>query len=481
MNQRAQLRRMFSEFDFAALRAFAALISGSDFATLFHPRVLDRDPPLQRGPYTTAYLEGEPGSDEARDARAEQLFVESELAQELAMFEERAGPLFTSRRAALCTLTAQFLLAVAPEGLSSTALRLYGVGLIWMFAVDDGVDRVTARINDLNLPGCRIWYPLVVRRLVEHHMSSLEAGLRGEAPTAARVTWRDAILIGAELPLGRFERALQHGLGWYMGEGMRKLYALGGLLHRCGLLFRELFARPLGRTAQSLTSESSQGLVRVAAPFVEILSASLLKKVEEVSAAPTSVDAYYVRHSRTSGTQMAFEFGILITGLDRHLPLLARDSLQLGNAMEHAYRCVLLANESCFYRDIGKPEESLVAVMIADALRETGPAPFLGTQRAHGKVLRQYGHTPAAFAVIRRIYAELRAQLFALLDACETLLSEAPEGASAVARCIVETLLRWAVGYHLLNPTCSRYGQSFAIVEAVLRDDYAHFRRLVRG
>lgn len=480
MNPRPRLRRMISELDLASLRALAERISGAQFAALFRPRPRDRDTPPHLGPYTTPYLEGEPGSDEARAVRAELLALKRELEEELTELERRAGSLFSSRRAELCTLTAQFLLAVAPPDLSRTALRAYGLGLIWMFAVDDGVDRVTARINDLDLPGCRTWYPLVVQRLVERYIASLGAGLRGEACPALPADWREATLVGTELPLGRLERGLHTALGWYMGEGMRKLYALGGLLHRCGLLLRELCARPYRSDPAALPDEVSRELVRIAAPFVGILSESLLKKVDEVSAAPTSAEAYYVRHARTSGTRMTFELGILITGLERRLPLEARSVLQIEGAMEHAYRCVLLANESCFVRDIGKAEESLVAVLIAEALREAGPAPFLGTQRAHGEVLRRYGHTPAAFAVIKHLYADLRSHLFALLDACEALLGAAPSEAAAVAHCIAETLLWWAVGYHLLNPTCSRYGDSFAAVEAVLRDDYARFRRLVR-
>lgn len=480
MNPRLLLRRMISELDLVSLRALADRITGAPFAALFRPRPREHGDPPHLGPYTTPYLEGEPGSDESREVRAELLALKRELEQELTEFERRAGPLFSSRRAELCTLTAQFLLAVAPKDLGRTALRTYGLGLIWMFAVDDGVDHVTARINDLDLPGCRTWYPLVVQRLVERYIASLGAGLRGAACPAAPADWREAVLVGAELPLGRLERALHTALGWYMGNGMRKLYALGGLLHRCGLLLRELFARPYSTAPESLPDEASQALVRSAAPFVHILSESLLKKVDEVTAAPTSAEAYYVRHARTSGTRMTFELGILITGLDRRLPLEARAALQVEGAMEHAYRCVLLANESCFVRDIGKAEESLVAVLIAESLREVGPAPFLGTQRAHGQVLRRYGHTPAAFAVIKRVHADLRKHLLALIDACEALLGTAPSDAAAAARCIAETLLLWAIGYHLLNPTCSRYGDSFAAVEAVLREDYARFRRLVR-
>lgn len=480
MDPRLRLRRMIGELDLDPLRALADRITGAQFAALFHPRPRERGISLHLGPYTTPYLEGDQGSDEARAARAELLTLKRELEQELTDLERRAGPLFPSRRAELCTLTAQFLLAVAPRDLSTTALRTYGLGLIWMFAVDDGVDRVTARINDLNLPGCRMWYPRVVQRLVERHIASLRAGLRGQPCPALPTDWREAVLVGTELPLGRLERGLHSALGWYMGRGMRKLYALGGLLHRCGLLLRELCARLYKTAPEALPGEACQALVRVAAPFVNILSESLLKKVDEVAAAPTSAEAYYVRHAQTSGTRMTFELGILITGLDRRLQLQARAALQVERAMEHAYRCVLLANESCFARDIGTAEESLVAVLIAEALREAGPAPFLGTQRAHGQVLRRYGHTPAAFAAVKRIYADLRSHLFALLDACEALLGTAPPDAVAVARCIAETLLLWAVGYHLLNPTCSRYGDSFAAVAAVLHDDYARFRRVVR-
>jgi hypothetical protein len=483
--KRAPYHRMFSELDFTAQRAFAEVIASPQFSSLIQVRTDEARPRehLLMGPYTTAYLEGELGSEEARQAVAEILHLKTDLVADLENSELSKEPKFAKRIHELCTLTAQLLLAVAPKDLTPMAYLTHGIGLVWMFAVDDAVDKVTARINDLGLPGCRKWYPFVVRHLMEHYIVCLRAALGGQAYPAEPTNWRDEVLHQVDVALNPLERGVRWGLGRYMGKGMPKLYALGRLLHRCGCLLRMLFARARGRQPEALSSAESQYLISLADRFVAILSASLLKKVDEVEAAPASVEEYYIRHSRTGGIHMSFEFSFLIRGLDQDLRLEALSSLPVDKAIDHAYRCVLLANEYCFFRDIGKAEESIVAVMIVDEMRKAGVSqlPFLGTQRAHGQVLEQYGHTRYAFAVVKDIFLDFRRNLLALIDECQALVTHAPAESVAVARCVAEVLTKWAMGYHLVNPTCSRYGASYGVVETVLHDDYDEFQRRIQN
>ena len=155
-------------------------------------------------------------------------------------------------------------------------------------------------------------------------------------------------------------------------------------------------------------------------------------------------------------------------------------------AMLYCNYSVISANETSFVKDIGRAEESLLAVKIYHQLCSKGLdlCDFdIQSQIDHGLILDKYASSDFAFHSVKELVTETRNHMTLMLKACERLLSAATETCDialiAGARAAVMVFVKCSLGYYLFNPFSRRYCRSFPAVNAVLHNDKQLFRNAV--
>ena len=147
---------------------------------------------------------------------------------------------------------------------------------------------------------------------------------------------------------------------------------------------------------------------------------------------------------------------------------------------------VISANETSFVKDIGRAEESLLAVKIYHQLcsEGLGLCDFdIQSQIDHGLILDKYASSDFAFHSVKELVTETRNHMTLMLKACERLVNAATETCDialiAGARAAVMVFVKCSLGYYLFNPFSRRYCRSFPAVNAVLNNDKQLFRNAV--
>ena len=155
-------------------------------------------------------------------------------------------------------------------------------------------------------------------------------------------------------------------------------------------------------------------------------------------------------------------------------------------AMLYCNYSVISANETSFVKDIGRAEESLLAVKVYHQLCSKGTdiSDFdIQSQEDHGLILNKYASSDYAFQSVKELIQEVRNHMRLMLKACENLMNAATETCDiammAAARAAVMVFVKCSLGYYLFNPFSRRYCESFAAVSAVLHNDKQAFRNAV--
>ena len=152
-------------------------------------------------------------------------------------------------------------------------------------------------------------------------------------------------------------------------------------------------------------------------------------------------------------------------------------------AMHNCNYSVISANETSFVKDIGRAEESLLAVKIYHQLRSEGLDTCgldIHSQADHGLILDKYASSDHAFYATKELVGEIRSHMTLMLKACENLVDAANDTCDlalmASARAAVLVFVQCSLGYFLFNPFSRRYCESFAAVKAVMKNDKQAFK-----
>ena len=155
--------------------------------------------------------------------------------------------------------------------------------------------------------------------------------------------------------------------------------------------------------------------------------------------------------------------------------------------MHYCNYSVISANETSFVKDIGRAEESLLAVKIYHQLRFEGLDTCgldIHSQADHGLILDKYASSDHAFYATKELVGEVRSHMTLMLKACENLMDAANDTCDlaliASARAAVLVFVQCSLGYFLFNPFSRRYCESFAAFKAVLENDKQAFKTAVR-
>ena len=156
--------------------------------------------------------------------------------------------------------------------------------------------------------------------------------------------------------------------------------------------------------------------------------------------------------------------------------------------MHYCNYSVISANETSFVKDIGRAEESLLAVKIYHQLRSEGldTCGFdLQSQADHGLILETYASSEHGFRATKELVGEIRSHMTLMLKACENLVNAANDTCDLAlmesARAAVLVFVQCSLGYFLFNPFSRRYCESFAALKAVLGNDKKAFKTVVNG
>ena len=135
-------------------------------------------------------------------------------------------------------------------------------------------------------------------------------------------------------------------------------------------------------------------------------------------------------------------------------------------AMHNCNYSVISANETSFVKDIGRAEESLLAVKIYHQLRSEGLDTCwldIHSQADHGLILDKYASSDHAFYATKELVGEIRSHMTLMLKACENLVDAANDTCDlalmASARAAVLVFVQCSLGYFLFNPFSRRYWQ----------------------
>ena len=191
----------------------------------------------------------------------------------------------------------------------------------------------------------------------------------------------------------------------------------------------------------------------------------------------------------------------LNAGLD---PAILRKLESLGNAGHYLaysngnlagpfdssfYHCdlsVLSTNEAQFVKDIGRAEDTLMAVKIYQALSSKGinaEGLDLSSAEGHGRVLTAFADSDHAFTSLKEILQDIHNHMMLMAKSCEELVNAAGDtndvDLMASARIVTRVLLRWSLGYYLYNPYSKRYSSSFRAIKAALQDNKTEFKTAI--
>ena len=154
--------------------------------------------------------------------------------------------------------------------------------------------------------------------------------------------------------------------------------------------------------------------------------------------------------------------------------------------MHYCNYSVISVNETSFVKDIGRAEESLLAVKIYHQLRSDGLDTCgldIHSQADHGLILDKYASSNHAFRATKELVGEIRSHMTLMLKACENLVNAANDTCDlalmASARAAVLVFVQCSLGYFLFNPFSRRYCESFAAFKAVLENDKEAFKSAV--
>ena len=155
-------------------------------------------------------------------------------------------------------------------------------------------------------------------------------------------------------------------------------------------------------------------------------------------------------------------------------------------AMHYCNYSVISANETSFVKDIGRAEESLLAVKIYHQLLSEGLDACgldIHSQADHGLILDKYASSDHAFYATKELVGEIRSHMNLMSKACENLMDAANDTCDnalmASARAAVLVFVQCSLGYFLFNPFSRRYCESFAALKAVLENDKQAFKTAV--
>ena len=138
------------------------------------------------------------------------------------------------------------------------------------------------------------------------------------------------------------------------------------------------------------------------------------------------------------------------------------------------------------FKDIGRAEQSLLAVKIYHQLRSEGLYTCgldIHSQADHGLILDKYASSDHAFYATKELVGEIRSHMTLMLKACGNLVDAANDTCDFAlmgsARASVLVFVQCSLGYFLFNLLSRRYCESFAAVKAVMKNDKQVFKTAV--
>ena len=449
------------QLNFQALRAFSEKLSNAEFLNLFQER-LNANPNL--GSVCSAYLEEDSSELYAIKTLVEQ-FVQKHCLSFLTKFKQ------THRIEEAVSHVSLLSLATCPPSLSPQAKAVHAYFTAWLYLIDDAVGKLRSKVRETKVfqryfPA-KYWLEAYLKNINKYCLNCLEAALEGK--NCPKLPEFKELLQGHELSSTQVGALIW--LNLFTKKTFNAMALLGQTLYA---LSREL--AQLSPNPHLLKQEAQAFSIEVRSYFLGLEA--------EMQAAPTEAEAYLSRHAQTGAVRPCLQLNALLLAWQTGIP--SQDFQHLSQTLVQqaiiaADRAVLCSNETCFLKDLGEEEESLVALLTAEQLFEQAllnPKDFpINTQKAQGQLLWDYGESEAAFVATKKVFQMLEDNLSKLIQLGETLnqTSDKP----LLASVFTSVLMRWALGYALFNPLSKRYGRSFRLQQAVLEDRFEVFQKLI--
>lgn len=331
--------------------------------------------------------------------------------------------------------------ATSPDSIGLAEQETHALLVLWMYLVDDSVCAWWERSH---ADPC---FERDIRDFVDFSLQSWRAGLLGHSP-----------------PVTGGTRGTR---GSDKNKWSTACFELSELLSECATRIRAM-AQKTGRTATELYLDSRA----LEGRLVESLS----EKIDEARGAPTNVGSYMRRHQKTGHVKVCVELNrLVLRWLQQDHAKTAEDDTEptWNRMLSWTDKSVLLSNELFFAKDIGHPEESLLAVVIQDLSEGLIPPSRLSTAMGHGSILSDYAATPLGFQAASYIRDRLMAVLGKLVEEIDSTLQFKAQCSQQHRD--TQVVLAWSLGYHFSNPKLPRYASSVPIVHALMSRNEAQF------